>query len=194
MKGVGPGLVRDILDHEPRYVRVERQRRYLLSGLPEGVSLRDEHAQITDNYITNTRLRLRKSRWVPTGEWSLKLSQKQTPDPPDFGRALLTTLYLNRAEYEALSIFEANELRKNRYYLRHEGRLCSINVYLGDLRGLILAEIDFEDDAEMDAFPKPPFALLDVTRDELFTGARLVELTAEEIRRELEGRMTGDGR
>ena len=188
MKGIGPGRVRDILDHEPRYVRVERQRRYLLSGLPEGVSLRDEHAQITDNYITNTRLRLRKSRWVPTGEWSLKLSQKQTLDPPDFGRALLTTFYLNRAEYEALSIFEANELRKNRYYLRHEGRLCSVNVYLGDLRGLVLAEIDFEDDAEMDAFPKPPFAHADVTRDELFTGARLVELTAEGIRRELERR------
>ena len=46
MKGVGPGRVRDILDHEPRYVRVERQRRYLLTGLPEGVSPRDEHAQI----------------------------------------------------------------------------------------------------------------------------------------------------
>ena len=188
MKGVGPGRVRDILDHEPRYVRVERQRRYLLRGLPEGVSLRDEHAQITDNYITNTRLRLRKSRWVPTGEWSLKLTQKQTPDPPDFSRALITTLYLNRAEYEVLSVFEANELRKNRYYLRHEGRLYSVNVYLGDLRGLVLAEIDFDDDAEMDAFPTPSFAYLDVTRDELFNGARLVELTAEEIRRKLERR------
>ena len=191
MKGIGPGRVRDILDHEPRYVRVERQRRYLLRGLPEGVSPRDEHAQITDNYITNTRLRLRKSRWVPTGEWSLKLTQKQTPDPPDFSRALITTLYLNRAEYEVLSVFEANELRKNRYYLRHEGRLCSVNVYLGDLRGLILAEIDFDDDAEMDAFPLPSFAHLDVTRDELFTGARLVELTAEEIRRELGRRTSG---
>jgi hypothetical protein len=185
MKGVGPGRVRDILDHEPRYVRVERQRRYLLTELPEGVSPRDEHAQITDNYITNTRLRLRKSRWVPTGEWSLKLSQKQTPAPPDFGRALLTTLYLDRAEYEALSIFEANELRKNRYYLRHEGRLYSVNVYLGDLHGLILAETDCDTDEELDALAKPPFALLDVTRDELFTGARLVELTAEELREEL---------
>ena len=185
MKGIGPGRVRDILDHEPRYVRVERQRRYLLTGLPEGVSPRDEHAQITDNYITNTRLRLRKSRWVPTGEWSLKLSQKQTPAPPDFGRALLTTLYLNRAEYEALSVFEANELRKNRYYLRHEGRLVSVNVYLGDLRGLILAEIEFETDAEMDAFPLPPFARADVTREEMFTGASLVALTFEDLRAEL---------
>ena len=185
MKGIGPGRVRDILDHEPKYVRVERERRYLLRALPEGVSLRDEHAQITDNYITGTRLRLRKSRWVPTGEWSLKLTQKQTVAPPDFSRALITTLYLNRAEYEALSVFEANELRKNRYYLRHEGRLYSVNVYLGDLRGLVLAETDFETDAELDAHPAPPFAVADVTGEELFTGARLVHLTADEIREEL---------
>ncbi|HEV3471250.1 MAG TPA: hypothetical protein VG148_18135 [Pyrinomonadaceae bacterium] len=182
MKGVGPGRVRDILDHEPKYVRVERERRYLLRGLPEGVSPRDEHAQITDNYITNTRLRLRKSRWVPTGEWSLKLTQKHTPAPPDFARALITTLYLNRAEYEALSVFEANELRKNRYYLRHEGRLYSVDVFLGDLRGLILAETDFDTDAELDAFAPPPFAAADVTREELFTGGRLAYLTAEELR------------
>ena len=184
-QGIGTGRVRDILDHEPKYVRVERERRYLLSALPEGVSLRDEHAQITDNYITNTRLRLRKSRWVPTNEWSLKLTQKHTPAPPDFTRTLITTIYLNPTEYEVLSVFEANELRKNRYYLRHEGRLYSVNVYLGDLRGLILAEADCDTDEELDALPKPPFAFLDVTRDELFTGGRLVQLTAEDLRAEL---------
>jgi CYTH domain-containing protein len=174
--------VRDILDHEPKYVRVERERRYLLRELPEGVTPRDEHAQITDNYITGTRLRLRKSRWVPTGEWSLKLTQKHTPAPPDFARSLITTLYLNRAEYEALSIFEANELRKNRYYLRHDGRLYSVDVFLGDLRGLILAETDFETDAEVDGFPSPPFAAADVTGEELFTGGRLAYLSADELR------------
>jgi CYTH domain-containing protein len=182
MKGVGPGRVRDILDHEPKYVRVERERRYLLRELPEGVSPRDEHAQITDNYITGTRLRLRKSRWVPTGEWSLKLTQKQTVAPPDFSRALITTFYLNREEYEALSVFEANELRKNRYYLRHEGRLYSVNVYLGDLRGLILAETDFDTDEGPDDLAAPPFAVADVTREELFTGGRLAYLTADELR------------
>jgi CYTH domain-containing protein len=183
MKGVGPGRVRDILDHEPKYVRVERERRYLLRELPEGVTLRDEHAQITDNYLTGTRLRLRKSRWVPTGEWSLKLTQKHAPAPPDFSRALITTLYLNRAEYEALEIFEANELRKNRYYLRQDGRLYSVDVFLGDLRGLILAETDFDTDAELDAAAAPPpFAVAEVTREELFTGGRLAYLTAEELR------------
>jgi CYTH domain-containing protein len=192
MKGIGTGRARDILDHEPKYVRVERERRFLLRELPEGLDLRQEHAQITDNYITNTRLRLRKSRWVPTNEWSLKLTQKHTPAPPDFTRTLITTIYLNLSEYEMLSVFEANELRKNRYYHRHGGRLYSVDVFLGDLRGLILSETDFETDEEMDAFTQPPpFAVADVSREEMFTGGRLVYLTADEIREELRRRREG---
>ena len=171
-----------------KYARVERERRYLLSGLPPGLKLSDPHTQITDNYVTGTRLRLRKVRSPETNEWTLKLTQKHAPEPPDFSRTLITNMYLSPYEYEVLSVFEGNELRKNRYPYEHAGRLYSVDVFLGPLRGLILAETEFEDDALMDAFPAPPFAHLDVTRDGLFTGARLVELTAEEVRRELESR------
>jgi len=175
-----------------KYARVERERRYLLSELPPGLKLSDPHTQITDNYVTGTRLRLRKVRVPETNEWTLKLTQKQTPAPPDFSRTLITNMYLSPYEYEVLSVFEGNELRKNRYTYEREGRVYSVDVFLGNLRGLVLAETDFETDAEMDAFPTPSFAHLDVTRDELFTGARLVELTAEEVRRELESRASGD--
>jgi CYTH domain-containing protein len=183
MKGTGTGRVK--ADHSPKYERVERERRYLLAGLPPGLEPNAPHAQITDNYVTGTRLRLRKHRWVPTNEWTLKLTQKHTPAPPDFSRTLITSIYLNEYEYEVLSVFEGNELRKNRYPYEHEGRLYSVDVFLGPLRGLVTAETDFEADAEMDAFPLPPFAHADVTRDETFTGARLVALTAEELRAEL---------
>jgi CYTH domain-containing protein len=183
MKGIGTGRVRQ--DHSPKYERVERERRYLLSGLPPGLEPNAPHAQITDNYVTATRLRLRKYRWVPTNEWTLKLTQKHTPAPPDFSRTLITSIYLTEYEYEVLSVFEGNELRKNRYPYEHEGRLYSVDVFLGHLRGLVLAETDFETDEEMDSFPAPSFALLDVTREETFTGARLVELTAEDLRAEL---------
>ena len=171
-----------------KYARVERERRYLLSELPPGLKLSDPHTQITDNYVTGTRLRLRKVRAPETNEWTLKLTQKQAPAPPDFSRTLITNMYLSPYEYEVLSVFEGNELRKNRYPYEHEGRVYAVDVFLGPLRGIILAETDFETDAELDAFHTPSFAHLDVTRDELFTGARLVELTAEEVRRELDSR------
>jgi CYTH domain-containing protein len=183
MKGIGTGRVK--ADYSPKYTRVERERRYLLRALPEGFDITAPHAQITDNYITATRMRLRKSRWVPTNEWTLKLTQKHAHAPPDFSRTLITNIYLDQYEYEVLSVFEGNELRKNRYPYEHEGRLYSVDVFLGALRGLILAETDFDTDEEMDSFPKPSFALLDVTREETFTGARLVELTAQDLRAEL---------
>ena len=168
-----------------RYARVERERRYLLREPPPGLKLSDPHAQITDNYVTGTRLRLRKVRDPRTNEWTLKLTQKHAPEPPDFSRTLITNIYLSPYEYEVLSVFEGNELRKNRYPYEHGGRLYSVDVFLGPLRGLVLAETDFETDEEMDAFPPPAFAHADVTSDELFTGGRLVELAAEELRAEL---------
>lgn len=174
-----------------RCARVERERRYLLAGLPPGLKPSDPHTQITDNYVTGTRLRLRKVRDPRTNEWTLKLTQRHAPEPPDHSRTLVTDIHLSPYEYEVLSVFEGNELRKNRYPYEHEGRPYSVDVFLGSLRGLVLAGTDFEDDGEMDAFHSPEFALLDVTRDELFAGARLVGLTAEELRRELERRTSG---
>ena len=184
MKGIGKGRLS--ADHSPKYERVERERRYLLSELPPGLKVNDRHAQITDNYLTNTRLRLRKVRWPATNEWTLKLTQKHAPgEPPDFSRTLITSIYLNEYEYEVLSVFEANEIRKNRYPYEHEGRKYSIDVFLGALHGLILAETEFDTDEELRDFPAPPFAAREVTRDELFTGARLVELTIDSLRAEL---------
>ena len=186
MKGIGTGRLS--ADHSPKYTRIERERRFLLRALPPELKLQDEHAQITDNYITGTRLRLRKSRWVKTNEWTLKLTQKHAPAPPDFTHTLITSIFLNEYEYEVLSIFEGNELRKNRYPYEHAGRRYSVDVFLGALYGLILAETDFEDDAEMATFPLPSFAARDVSEDELFTGGRLAHLTIDELRAELQRR------
>jgi CYTH domain-containing protein len=188
VKGIGKGHLS--AEHSPKYERVERERRYLLRELPPGLKVNDRHAQITDNYVTNTRMRLRKVRWPLTNEWTLKLTQKHAPGtPPDFSRTLITSIYLNEYEYEVFSVFEANELRKNRYPYEHEGRKYSVDVFLGELKGLILAETDFDTDEEMDAFPPPPFASLDVTHDELFTGGRLVYLTIDELRAEFKARV-----
>jgi CYTH domain-containing protein len=170
---------------ESKYARVERERRYLLRDLPEGLTRADPHLQITDNYITGTRLRIRKVREPRTNKWTVKFTQKFAPNPDDLSRTIITNTYLNALEAETLSVFNANEIRKNRYYLDHEGRRFSIDMFLGDLFGLVLAEAGFETDEELDNYPKPPFALADVTNNPLFTGGRLCELTFSEVREEI---------
>src|SRR5256712_11473172 len=94
---------------ESKYARVERERRYLLQDLPEGLSRADHHFQITDNYINGTRLRIRKVRDSKTNKGVVKVIQKLAPNPADPSRTIITNICLNAIEAETLAIFEANE-------------------------------------------------------------------------------------
>ncbi|HEU4872287.1 MAG TPA: hypothetical protein VFT44_04240 [Pyrinomonadaceae bacterium] len=171
---------------DSRYARVERERRYLLRDLPEGMTRADPHLQITDNYMTGSRLRLRKVREPRTNKWTVKFTQKFAPNPEDLARTIITNTYLNALEAEVLSpIFNSNEIRKNRYPFEFDGREFSIDMFLGDLFGLVLAETSFETDEDLDNFPTPPFALVDVTNEPLFSGGRLCELTFSDVRAEI---------
>jgi CYTH domain-containing protein len=171
---------------DSKYARVERERRYLLPDLPEGLTRADHHLQITDNYITGTRLRIRKVRDPRTNKWIVKFTQKFAPNPDDFSRTIITNTYLNAIEADTLAIFEANEIRKNRYPFEFAGRMFSVDMFLGDLFGLVLAEVSFETDEELDAFRTPPFALAEVTNNAIFSGGKLSELTFADVRNEIE--------
>ena len=170
---------------ESKYARLERERRYLLQDLPEGLTRASPHVQITDNYITGTHLRLRKVRDPLTNKWTVKFTQKFAINSKDLSRTLITNTYLNAQEAEILSVFEANEIRKNRYSFEYEGRKFGIDMFLGGLFGLVLAEVSFDTDEVLESFSKPQFALVEVTNNELFSGGKLCELTFADIREEI---------
>jgi CYTH domain-containing protein len=170
---------------QSKYAHIERERRYMLQDLPEGMSRADHHLQITDNYITGTRLRIRKVRDPQTNKWTVKFTQKFAVDATDLSRTIITSTYLNAIEAETLSVFNSNEIRKNRYYLDYECRRFSVDMFLGDLFGLVLAEVSFDTDEELRAFAKPAFALADVTNNEIFSGGKLCELAFADIREEI---------
>ena len=170
---------------ESKYARLERERRYLLQDLPEGLTRASPHVQITDNYITGTRLRLRKVRDPLTNKWTVKFTQKFAVNSKDLSRTLITNTYLNAQEAETLSVFEANEIRKNRYPFEYEGRKFGIDMFLGDLFGLVLAEVSFDTDEDLENYSKPQFALVEVTDNELFSGGKLCELAFADIRDEI---------
>src|SRR5437588_10907414 len=120
--GVAKLTENNVIVPPSKYARIERKRRYLLPDLPEGLSRADHHLQITDNYLTGTRLRIRKVRDPRTNKWVVKFTQKFSPDPTDLSRTIITNLYLSALEAETLAIFEANEIRKNRYRFELDGR------------------------------------------------------------------------
>lgn len=148
-----------------KYARYELERKFLLGRVPEGL---EDDAQIYDRYIERTSLRL---RWVehPGGRVEYKLNQKASPFPPNYGVMTITSVYLSEAEYEVLSGLPAHELRKRRYHL--DG--YSIDVFEADLAGLLLAEMEFTSEEEMEAHPLPDFAVREVSADLRYTGGSL---------------------
>jgi CYTH domain-containing protein len=146
-----------------KYARFELERRFLLERLPDGA---DEGHLIVDRYITGSSLRLRRVESDPP---QYKFTQKETPAPPDFATMTITNIYLSAAEYELLRVLPGREVRKRRHHL---GRY-SIDVFEGDLAGLILAEAGFTSEDEMRAHPLPEFAVREVSEDVRYTGGRL---------------------
>src|SRR5207302_2143418 len=125
--------------------------------------------QITGNYITGTGWRLSKVRDPRSNKWMVQFTRRFARNPADFSRMIITNIYLNALEAETLAVFNANEIRKNRYAFEFEGRKFSVDMFLGDLFGLVLAVITFETDEELDSFANQFFAVADVTNNELIT-------------------------
>ncbi|MFQ5967327.1 MAG: hypothetical protein ACE5MI_06920 [Acidimicrobiia bacterium] len=152
-----------------KYSRPERERRFLLAELPEGVS---DPRRIVDRYLSGTRLRLRRIEDVSGNVEQLKLGHKVRPDETDPSLILHTSLYLSPDEYEILSWLRASELVKVRHRLDLDPR-AAVDVFEGRLAGLILLEIDFESVEAMTTYQPPAFAGPEVTGNEAFSGGAL---------------------
>lgn len=158
-----------------KYARVERERRFLLARAPEGPCVR--RAAITDLYVTGTRLRLRHA--VETTAAATTVARKFTQKIPSAGGGpgLITTAYVNEGEYDVLSALPGIRLTKMRYSVPPLG----VDVFTGELAGLMVAEAEFESAGEQGAFSAPPDAVAEVTNDPRLTGGRLAVTSRPEL-------------
>jgi hypothetical protein len=155
----GPG-------HRDKYALVERERRFLLPGPPPGGA---QPRQITDHYLTGTRLRLRRVTGGGRAEPEYKLTQKVPAARPGPVRGLITNLYLSRAEYDVLRALPAAEVGKTRLSFPP----YVVDVFAPPRLGLVLAEVELGSDDELTACPPPEGSVAEVTSDDRFTGGRL---------------------
>jgi len=158
------------------YARLERERRFLLVAPPSPGEVLVAR-WIVDRYLAGTRLRLRSSRRLDTGEVELKLTQKVPLGIPGPVRGWITNTSLSRDEYEVLAALPAGTLVKTRLSVPPLG----VDVFEGRLHGLVLAEAEFTRDEECEAFVPPPWCLHEVTTDDRFTGGRLVHASRREL-------------
>src|SRR5687767_2983471 len=154
--------------------QTEIYRTFLIKGLPEPLTPASSHLQIFDNYIENTRIRLRSIRIPEDNKWSWILQQRFPSKPGDFAVWKTSQIFLNESEYQVLEQFEGREIRKNRYFHELDAKELEFDVYLGKLWGLNLMNVYFETLEEMQNFQLPPFVVYEVTNHEFFTGEFLV--------------------
>lgn len=161
----------------------ELYRLFLIEDLPEPLTRASAHLQFFDNYIENTRLRIRSIRIPESKEWIRILQQRC---PVRDGEMKVAEIHLNDAEHAAFERFEGREIRKNRYFHEFDERQIAFDVFLGSLWGLNMAKIEFETAEDMNSYDPPRFMIFEVTNDAFFAGENLVGKKFTDIQRELE--------
>ena len=164
-----------------KYACLELERRYLLRELPSDLAEQANGWLIVDRYIVNTRLRLRRMTEMESGMTMFKFGQKYRASSQSGVETTMTNIYLDEKEYHSLSKLEAREIVKRRYRYVNGGLEYGLDVFEGELKGLILAEIECETEQECERLQTPSFSLREVTDDIFFTGGFLSKLTREEF-------------
>ncbi|MDQ6523608.1 hypothetical protein RB608_08365 [Nocardioides sp. LHD-245] len=148
-----------------KYAVVERERRFLVAAVPDGVS---EVWQIEDRYVDGSRLRLREVR-MPDGSVVRKLGHKvRLEDGP--AAVACTSLYLDDAEWALLwDQLPGQGLRKRRHHVHRD----DLHLVVDELEdGTLLAEID-DGDAAPREVPDWLEVVAEVSADERWTGGAL---------------------
>jgi CYTH domain-containing protein len=165
-----------------KYAKPERERRFVLSEVPEGAT---DPREILDLYVVGTRVRVRSVRSGDDTQY--KLGQKIRPRPDDPGLVMHTTLYLSADEYEVFAALRHHQLRKTRHTVELSGRALSVDAFHDVLEGLVLAEVDLGgDDPPLPGFEPPAYCITEVSGDERFTGGHLAVADRSTVDRALE--------
>ena len=162
---------------------VELELTFLAKELPKDIKTA-KPTRIIDIYIPDTlehshlRLRQKDDRYEMT---------KTTPiTEGDASEQIEQTISLTKEEFVALASCSKKRVAKDRYRVKIEGWIAEIDVFVDELKGLVLMDFEFNTLAEKSAFKMPSIALADVTQEDFIAGGLLAGKTYNDIASELE--------
>ena len=149
---------------------IEYEKTFLVRVLPENLES-SESKELLDIYFPQEKphpsLRLRKN-----GE-KYEMTKKLHLKDEDRGVQEEKTIHLDQDEFGALSSVPGKRVRKIRHSYPYQGNMAEIDVFQDELRGLVLADFEFETEEEKNEFPIPDFCLVDVTQEQFVAGGML---------------------
>lgn len=181
--GAGSGVSHGarLLSPEPeRYTRPEYERRFLVAPSTDWRSVVEPYSKrFQDLYIRHSHLRLRTLTDSATGREFIKLTKKLVTGSPY--QQLVGSIPLSPMEYEFIAALPGDRLEKVRHYHFHGGNVFSIDVFQGELKGLVLCEVETADLDGLMRIDLPEYCARDVTDDGFFTGGQLSRASREEV-------------
>lgn len=165
------------------------ERRFLLPSLPRALA-HGTAALIEEHYLSGTGLSLRRAispaAYVTGTGPELTLGQQVRAASDRTARVTLTDR-LGPDEYAALARLPADVLVWRRYDVLLTGWPCTVDVFEGELSGLVLAQAAFPSPAYAWSFPAPVYAVAEVTGDDRFGEESLARTSAAELARLVAG-------
>ncbi len=162
---------------------IELEKTYLAKELPTGLE-NCEHKEIIDIYLPKESehpvLRLRKN-----GD-KYEMTKKEPVKGNDSSKQLEQTIILDKNEFEALQKVPGKRVVKERYLYPYQGIMAEIDVFKEDLQGLVVVDVEFEEEEKKDSFQMPEFCLLDVTQEKFLAGGMLCGKKYKDIEANLE--------
>lgn len=149
---------------------IEREKTYLVAQLPDEIKTATKN-DLLDIYIPSNAqhpfLRIRKR------EEKFAITKKVPVKEGDFSEFTEETIPLSLSEYRELSQISGKRLHKIRYTWESGKVNVDLDIFQGDLSGLVIADFEFNsEDAKRD-FVAPSWCLCDVTQAEFIAGGLL---------------------
>ena len=173
------------MESENKYTRVEYERRFLVKPGSGWESFVTSYSKLfEDIYLSNTRMRLRVLTDSDSDRRIIKLTKKAASESPYF--RTISRILLSQDEYDILSRLDGERIVKVRHYCDHQRRVFSIDVFQGELDGLVLSEVESDDLDDLMSIDLPKFAANEVTEDPFFDGGNLSTVSPNDLQAKLE--------
>jgi len=156
---------------------IELEKTYLAKYLPQDL-LSYNFDEIFDRYFPFSAkhpiMRLRKK-----GQ-NIEITKK-SPIGNDSSKQEELTIHLTEEEYQALLNTPGKDIHKKRYFYPHQDRIAEFDIFEDDLTGLVVVDVEFENEEAKDKFTIPDFCLVEVTFENFIAAGMLAGKTYLEI-------------
>lgn len=147
---------------------METERKFLLHRLPENLAAY-EKKEIEQGYLcTNPVIRVRKSN----DEYYMTYKSRTNTQAASNAALVCEEVELpltKEAYYHLREKADCRLITKNRYLIPlSDGLTAELDIFEGELKGLIFAEVEFKSEEEARNFKMPDWFLEDVTFDDRY--------------------------